>query len=180
MSSQRQPACMHVSLKGCSPRPLDRFMPKNDAGTMQAVRANEATVTPRFMRIILLRVAERCMLHTSLKTSRFSLISCKSLKRSHAGLVCQGQHFVHDLGSKCGGAPLQKVNIQGLRHGLMLLYSMQPQVKNEIVVPDCVLKNTMLPQWHLSIIIRWSWSCSRSLALPCLAVEASCRVLSKT
>lgn len=43
---------------------------------MQAVRANEATVTPRLMRMILLRVADRCMLHTSLKTSRFSLISC--------------------------------------------------------------------------------------------------------
>ena len=43
---------------------------------MQAVRANEATVTPRLMRIILLRVADKCILHTSLKTSRFSLISC--------------------------------------------------------------------------------------------------------
>ena len=105
MSSRRQPV-RHVSLKGCSPRPLDRFMPKNDAGTMQAVRAKEATVTPRFMRIILLRVAERCMLHTSLKTSRFSLISCKRLKSSHAGLVYQAQNSVHDLGSKCGAAPL--------------------------------------------------------------------------
>ena len=43
---------------------------------MQAVRAKEATVTIRLIRMILLRVADRCMLQTSLKTSRFSLISC--------------------------------------------------------------------------------------------------------
>ena len=92
-------------------------MPKNDAGTMQAVRAKEATVTPRFMRMILLRVAERCMLHTSLKTSRFSLISCKRLKRSYAELVHQEQNSVHDLGSKCGGAPLQKVTYRPLSWG---------------------------------------------------------------
>ncbi len=45
---------------------------------MQAVRAKEATVTIRLIRMILLRVADRCMLQTSLNTSRFSLISCKS------------------------------------------------------------------------------------------------------
>lgn len=91
-------------------------MPKNDAGTMQAVRAKEATVTPRFMRIILLRVAERCMLHTSLKTSRFSLISCKRQEKSHAGLVFQGQLSVHDLGSECWGTSA-KSNIQAFVMG---------------------------------------------------------------
>ena len=46
---------------------------------MQAVRAKVATVTTRLIRMILLRVADRCMLQTSLKTSRFSLISCTGL-----------------------------------------------------------------------------------------------------
>ena len=53
-------------------------MPKNEAGTMQAVRAKEATVTPKLMRMMRLRVADRCMLHTSRNTSRFSLISCST------------------------------------------------------------------------------------------------------
>lgn len=57
-------------------KPWGRFMPKNDAGTMQAESANVPTVTTRFMRMMRLRIALRCMLHTSLNTSRFSAISC--------------------------------------------------------------------------------------------------------
>lgn len=42
---------------------------------MQAVSANAPTVTSRLMRIMRLRVAARCMPHTSRTTSRFSPIS---------------------------------------------------------------------------------------------------------
>jgi hypothetical protein len=43
---------------------------------MQMESAKDATVTTRLMRIMRLRVALRCMLHTSRNTSRFSAISC--------------------------------------------------------------------------------------------------------
>lgn len=43
---------------------------------MQMESAKDATVTTRLMRMMRLRVALRCMLHTSRNTSRFSAISC--------------------------------------------------------------------------------------------------------
>ena len=64
---------------------------------MQAVSAKEATVTPRLMRIILFRVADKCMLHTSLKTSRFSLISCHKRLASILLRLCHALLQVHLL-----------------------------------------------------------------------------------
>ena len=97
-----------------------RFMPKNEAGTMQAVRAKEATVTPKLMRMMRLRVADRCMLHTSRNTSRFSLISCSTSPdyrmRYTTGIAAVlPLQLLHNMHVQCRASP-EEVRIIAMTH----------------------------------------------------------------
>jgi hypothetical protein len=87
---------------------------------MQAVRAKEATVTPKLMRMMRLRVADRCMLHTSRKTSRFSLISCSTSpnyqKRYTTGTAAVlPALLLHNKHGQCRASP-EEVKIITMTH----------------------------------------------------------------
>lgn len=80
-------------------KPEVRFIPKNEAGTVDIMRAKDATATSSSTRIILFRMVSSCMAQISRVLFMFSTISCASaslLDAVNVPLVCHS-HAEHAM-----------------------------------------------------------------------------------